>query len=197
MKIGTGFELLTEAEASIVLQLPSTEVKDLYKSDEMLQREDFDNNVAMQRGNRKGPPPIFVKSITKIEDGEAFVYLLVFDGDLEKILGKKPFELGGKQLFKVGWSVDPARRLETINAFMPNPTICGWRLKEFHKFESRLKAYGIEQAMLEALKRYTQRGEIFLCREDEVSTVWKNYTQSAQHILGDHHGMVKSMVDNL
>lgn len=194
MKIGTGFEQLSDLEAAAVLRLPRTKAQSLYKSDDMLAQEFLQESVTQQSALRNGPVPTFGRSLLQIEDSPAFVYQLEFIGDLSSALGRYAHELSGKKLFKVGWSIDPANRQKVINSYMPNSKIFGWKFVRSHGYDSRLKAYAVEQALLNALSPYRHFGEMVLCSEKALDAAWNSSVYAMHSMDGLVEGYQQSML---
>jgi hypothetical protein len=194
MKIGTGFELLTNEEADLVLKLPKNEALSVYKSNEMLEQEELQKSISKQKNGRNGPLPSFTKSLLEIEYSPASVYRLEFIGDLSTSLGVDRHKLAGKKLFKIGWSIDPENRKNTINNFMPNSEIFGWGKLNYHQYDSRLKAYAIEQMMLTALSDYRHRGEMILCSEKTIASVWNSHIYTEPSTEGLSSGYQQAML---
>lgn len=195
MKIGTGFEQLSDEEAAAVLRLPKTETPSLYKSDEMLAQEALQQSVGQQRKASKGPTPSFGQSLLQIEDSPASVYQLEFIGDVSAALGCQRHEIAGKKLFKLGWSIDPVNRARVINSYMPNSKAFGWKYSRSHRYDSRLKAYAVEQMLLGALSQYRHIGEMVLCAEKTLDAAWNAAVYAKPSTEGLMAGYQQSMLD--
>jgi len=96
----------------------------------------------------RGIPPVFGERSSKLVDVENHLYLMLFAGGAEVLLGR-PGDHVGQALVKVGRSNDPIRRLSEINAGFPERSVFTWTLantqkfldgQTAHKLEDRLKA---------------------------------------------------------
>jgi hypothetical protein len=114
----------------------------------------------------RGIDPTFGDRSSTLVDGEHFLYVLRLEGDPARLLDRKPFELRGKAIFKVGYSNDPKRRCEEHNAGFPPATNIRWKPEfQSRSFPNGQAAKDAEDALKAALAARGESlgGEFFLC----------------------------------
>jgi hypothetical protein len=88
--------------------------------------------VAKTSGDVFTPSPGVAASLGKRQaaahDGVHYLYLMMLKGDLSAMTGQSWHNLVGKGLVKVGYSKDPIRRCEELNAAFPPAGQFEWRL---------------------------------------------------------------------
>jgi hypothetical protein len=110
----------------------------------------------------KGIPPVFGDRSSQLLDGENHVYLMVFSGGADFLLGRKGSH-AGHAIVKVGRSNDPTRRLSEINAGFPERSVERWTLANTQKFTDGKRTHQIEKQMKAAFEKSfcSQGGEFF------------------------------------
>lgn len=95
----------------------------------------------------RGIPPSFGTRTSEHKDGECWLYLMIFSGKADVLMGPKGNHKG-KALAKVGRSNDTSRRLGEINSGFPKTAIYKWELSRHQKFPDA----GIASRLEEELK---------------------------------------------
>ena len=110
----------------------------------------------------KGIPPVFGERSSELIDGDNHVYMMLFAGGADFLLGRSGDHVG-QALVKVGRSNDPVRRLSEINAGFPERSVSKWTLVNSQKFPDAQTAHALEdclKAQFDKLFR-SQGGEFF------------------------------------
>jgi hypothetical protein len=173
-------QIITQHEAERVSKLRVTEVSVFGEppvTPQLNRKTDFETAYKVSRGIQ----PTFGKRESNYADGEAFVYLMELRGDLAAFLGRKPFELLGKTLIKVGYSNDTERRRSELNFGFPPAAHCSWHLRvrsqpylssvDAEKDEDQLKAQF-------ELSASSLGGEFFLCDERLVDSIFSRVAKA-------------------
>jgi hypothetical protein len=167
-KIATGYERLSDNEAQAVLEQTRSPVEKIFSSNAIVESRRQTEWIDALRRLSKGPPPTFQERTQRLADGPAHTYIFEFHGDLGSLINKKSFEIGDRKLWKIGWSIDPVRRLKVINAYFPNPEHCGWKSFRSKLFPTIVDAYAIEQRVLSTLRAFAHKNEMVFCPEKQV-----------------------------
>ncbi len=109
---------LSSAEVDNILQLPVTEV-DVWGEPPIGERGNA--SVPFQQVFRpsRGLKPSFGNRESVYEDGEHWLYMLRYDGNIAAFLGVDKFSVSRKTVVKVGYSNDPGARYSGLNAGIP------------------------------------------------------------------------------
>lgn len=169
MKLATNVEELEPEEAKRALRIAKRDVTDtLYWSPSRVAARHRSGVRGRLQAARDaptiGPTPSTGRRIAEYRDKAAFIYVMQFRQReiLDTVLGDQQIE-GSDELFKIGWSYDPERRLRHFNKSFPNPASVGWELVWQQKFLNAGSAYNAEQALLKAPTHRRLRGEFILC----------------------------------
>jgi hypothetical protein len=115
-----------------------------------------------ESGPPKGPPPSMngKKAAEPPTDPTAYTYALRY---------------GDHGVYKLGWASDPKARLTTINKHIPIeiPGHQRWEIVRLQKWETRLEAYSMEQALLKQLK--AGEGERVSCEFATLICCWDEF----------------------
>ena len=123
----------------------------------------------------RGIDPVFGLRSSTLVDGDHFLYVLRLEGDAARLLDRKPFEVRGKEIFKVGYSNDPKRRCDEHNAGFPPATSIRWKPEfQSRSFPSGQAAKGAEDALKADLARRAESlgGEFFLCSPSDMQSAF-------------------------
>ncbi|WP_192257527.1 GIY-YIG nuclease family protein [Mesorhizobium silamurunense] len=150
--------LLPAKLASRVLRLPHHEVplsRPFTMSSSELRK--VQRRTSYRRS--KGPPPTSYEALViRSCDGPCFTYLLRF---------------GARDIWKIGISIDPDRRLAEINAHVPTEVLDEqWQIERLARFENAMTAYDVEQAMLDHFRSNRTIGERISLPLAQVSAGW-------------------------
>lgn len=118
------------------------------------------------RRSSKGPPPTSYEAlIIKTCDGPCFTYLLRF---------------GSRDIWKVGMSVNPDRRLVEINAHIPSEILDEeWQIVRLACFKDPQTAYDAEQRILDYFRAHRTAGERISLPLAQVSAGWDAVVDAA------------------
>lgn len=108
---------------------------------------------------KTGPaPPTFESTISRDANRPAYTYVARF---------------GQSEIWKIGHTVDPDRRLRQLNLHIPIEEICScWRLELLQNWESEADAHEMEQALLYNLAQHRTHGERVRCPRKTISAAW-------------------------
>jgi hypothetical protein len=162
-KLASNFEKLTEEEVAIVLACKRYTVAEIWSTPGAT----FISNILSRPP--KGPPPSLGQRTLTSTSGPAATYCF-------KLVGRalRPITIdiaplySGLEIYKVGFSNNPVRRLAELNAYLPDPDKLTWApaWEQWHTDE--INAYAMEQAVFEILlatRAKHVKGEIFAVRE--------------------------------
>lgn len=173
--LASNIELLEPDEAEKVLALSKHEVSDqMYESAARAQaRQNAQMRAALRNSGNDpttGPLPTTGRRASDYRDRTAFLYVMRFHGKkvLPELLGKHL--AFGEELFKIGWSYLPERRLLQINKSFPNLAAAGWRLHFRQALPDAKRAYRAEQFVLTLLRDKRMRGEFVLVDQASISS---------------------------
>ncbi|TPK80384.1 GIY-YIG nuclease family protein [Mesorhizobium sp. B2-4-18] len=150
--------MLSKRLASKVLRLAHFEVP-LARPVTVLQSTPRQVTGRATRRNSKGPPPTSYEAlVVRSCDGPCFTYLLRF---------------GARDIWKVGMSVDPNRRLDEINSHIPTEVLDEkWEMVQRARFKDAQTAYDVEQALLDHFHTHRTVGERIVLSSIEIATGW-------------------------
>lgn len=155
--IASNVRLLDAERAAWVLSHPfvPVELPDVPALRSMRAMEDL---LAGNRRNSKGPAPSsWNGSVSRDATGAAFTYVLRF----------------GRDVWKIGWADDPAKRAADVGAHVPEEAIGeNWRIGLTQRWGSSGAAYAMEQRLLSILGPKRTQGERVACSEGEMNAAW-------------------------
>lgn len=124
----------------------------------------------------KGIPPSFGTRTSNHEDSECWLYLMMFNGTADVLMGPTG-KHKGKALAKVGRSNNTSRRLGEINAGFPKPAIFKWELSRHQKFPDADIASKLEEELKSvfAQKFTSQGGEFFIGVEESMIRAFETF----------------------
>lgn len=134
----------------------------------------------------KGIPPVFGDRSSKLLDGENHVYMMMFTGGAEFLLGRSAVH-ADKALIKVGRSNDPIRRLSEINVGFPERSTERWKLANTQSFSDGKTAHQVEDQIKAGFREsfLSQGGEFFTGDLKTMQSRFQNFCISNMpHILG-------------
>ena len=174
--VGRHYVELTPDEVKRVLTFPRVDEPDIY-------RPASTTFTRRTSGKRRGPKPSPRSRQLSPRSGPAATYRLELVGPAcAHVI--KPLRLTHNfKVMKIGFSRDPERRLEQINAFLPCQESLRWRLADQYWHKDEINAWAMEQEIFdifEELKRYPLKGEIICCSDDEVQRIWASAARTAQ-----------------
>ncbi|MES0074959.1 GIY-YIG nuclease family protein [Mesorhizobium sp. M0058] len=157
--------LLPKGLASKMLRLPHFEVP-LSRPFALSASKLIEVKRRTSRRQSKGPPPTSYEALViRSCDGPCFTYLLRF---------------GARDIWKVGMSVDPDRRLDEINAHIPTEILDEeWQIERLARFEAPQTAYDVEQRILDHFRAHRTTGERISLPLPQVSAGWDAVVSAA------------------
>jgi len=91
------------------------------------------------------------------------------------------FRFGDTDVWKIGWSVDPSKRLAEVNRHIPVEVLgAGWRLAHVASCPDMRQARALEQRALAVFAEHRTAGERLRCAADLLDRRW-------QELCADHH----------
>jgi T5orf172 domain len=178
--MATHYVELTPGEAKAVLDLPCRQVSTLFKNQHTSKAvEDASLRQRLMKSGDKqdGPVPAFGERENVFEDSESYTYCMELGGSLvSKIFPDTGGgNLYGHKIYKIGWAVDPNKRLRDVNNYFPNLNQLGWKILFNQKYSSRSLAYETEQKILDCLNSYRlpSNREMLFCAHDVLWDCWR------------------------
>lgn len=133
-----------------------------------------------------GIPPTFGGRTSNYQDGEHYLYLLVFEGNLSAFLGKRHTVTNRHALVKVGYSNDPNSRCTQINCGFPPDIDSRWKIS----LKSKAFANGnAAKSAEDELKRHFDThfkslgGEFFLGKIEEIEAAFSKAAAETAFII--------------
>lgn len=163
--------LVNPAEAVRVLALPVVPVN-VYGEQEVTAGAEAAMSTYVPS---RGIMPSFGPRTSEYVDGDAYLYMLQFEGDGAALLGFDRYALGRQVVVKVGYSSEPARRCSTHNAHLPPAAKAKWRLSlQSRAYPTGGEAKTAEDALKEtfAAKFKSLGNEFFLGDPDELAAAF-------------------------
>lgn len=156
--IASNVRLLDAERAAWVLSHPFVPVE-LPDVPALRSTRAMEDLLAGNRRNSKGPAPSSWNGpVSRDATGEAFTYVLRF---------------GKRDVWKVGWADDPAKRAAEVGVHVPEEAIGeNWRIRITQRWESAAAAYAMEQRLLSILGPKRTQGERVACSEGEMNAAW-------------------------
>ncbi|MBM6577940.1 hypothetical protein KCP91_16265 [Microvirga sp. SRT01] len=175
MQVGRYYLELDEEEAAVVFRLARTEETAIFRSSASM-------FAAALRKTRAGPPPSPGTRVLSTLSGPAATYLMRLEGDAEPQVTAVVRPSAEHAVWKIGFSNDPARRLEELNAYLPCHTALRWKLCRQQWHSDEINAYSLEQRifnLVEAHGIHRFKGEMICARAADVDTCWTEGLRSA------------------
>lgn len=149
--------LLSEYDSDVVKNLKATEVE-VPETEALAKVKRL--NVALSRPEpTTGVFPIAWKSLVERKLGQqASTYLLRF---------------GKTNCWKVGWALEPKKRLTEINKHIPYEVIeQKWHLHMWQPWPDEKMAFEMEQRILNATSTFRSIGERLICSQQDIESIW-------------------------
>lgn len=162
-------EILSEAEAARALALPVVPV-DVFGESPLDERSSAEETMNALLSPSRGVTPIFGKREAEYEDGEAYLYMLRYEGNASALLGREAYSVGKKIIVKVGYSNDPEARCKAHNDHLPIGARSHWRvLLRSRPFASGLNAKEAEDELKTRFKtKFESLGREFFLGEESL-----------------------------
>lgn len=177
--------VLDDLETRTALQLPVSEVA-VFGEPALTELDAAEYSMGNAFEPSRGVVPFFGTKTVTTEDGDHYLYLMTFEGDTARLLGRRSDPLWDKGLFKVGLSRDPARRCGELNAGLPPASKFRWSLsytsKAFPNGQLAKTAEDDMKAKFAGLFE-SQGGEFFLGKPDEVHSAFFVATSAAAFVI--------------
>jgi hypothetical protein len=158
-KLASNYELLTPKEAARVLAQVREPVPEIWAS----AKASFVTHL-LQRPH-SGPPPTKGVRVLSARSGPAATYCFRLQGSaLGQVARHIAPSTSKLEIFKVGFSNDPVRRLRELNAYLPDERTLGWVADWAQWHRDEINAWTMEQQVFRVLRaRRAQhvKGEIF------------------------------------
>jgi hypothetical protein len=158
-KLASNYELLTPEETARVLDLPRESVPEIWASS----KASFITHLLPRPPN--GPPPAKGERLLSARSGPAATYCFRLQGSaLGHVVRYLAPSTSNLEIFKVGFSNDPVRRLSELNAYFPDENTLGWVADWAQWHRDEINAWTMEQEVFRILRTRRARhvkGEIF------------------------------------
>ena len=147
---------MTEEEKGIILNLDAEEVETSSGRHVSRREKDKSPNLSPSRG----PTPSTGKRTYEVLARKfSYVYWLQF---------------GQRDVWKVGYSHDPQKRMDSINTNIPYVvTAEQWEIADAQKTSSS-NAHALEQKIIERLREFSIGGEMFKCSKKQFEEAWQD-----------------------
>jgi len=182
MKLATNYVELTPDEANAVLAAPRTQVGEIWSTPI--------SAFATKRLGRS--PPGFKPSpgqrTLMVTSGPAATYCFALEGAAVKQISANIAPFGSDlRIYKIGFSGDPERRRQQLNAYLPDPRTLEWRsvMADWHADE--INAWAMEQEIFAVLRRrgvMPIKGEIYALGQMDLLTAWQSAVTTAKRPTG-------------
>jgi hypothetical protein len=84
------------------------------------------------------------------------------------------FQFGARNVWKIGWANDPAKRLEDLNQHVPFEVLNEkWGNGRAQKWATSGQAYEMEQRVLRSFDHTRRYGERIHCTAEELDAAWR------------------------
>lgn len=182
MKLATNYVELTLDEANAVLAAPRTPVDEIWSTPI--------SAFATRRLGRSPPgfkPSPGIRTLT-VTSGPAATYCFALEGSAVKQVSANLVPFGSSlQIFKIGFSGDPERRRQQLNAYLPDSRTLEWRsvMADWHADE--INAWAMEQEIFAQLRRKGVapiKGEIYALRQTDLIIAWQSAVTAAKRPTG-------------
>lgn len=180
MQVGRYYLELDPEETARVLSLPRVPDFHIYSTPVSA----FASRLLKRR---KGPPPQPGTRILSATSGPAATYAMRLEGSA-LVAAVAPVVQGAHEgVWKIGFSNNPERRLNELNAYLPSEDSLHWRLIRHQWHEDEINAYAMEQRIFElAAERRVNRfkGEMLAAEESAITRLWDDALKSARRPRG-------------
>ncbi|MBO9502910.1 hypothetical protein [Brevundimonas sp. A19_0] len=167
-------ELLADHEAEAALCLPVVPVN-VFGEPPLTDVESAETTMTAAFSPSRGFTPSHGERRSNYEDGDAFLYMLTYQGCVATLLGRDKGAVGQRIVAKIGYSNDPARRIEEVNSGFPPAAKCRWKAGFQSKaFPSAEAAKAAEDGLKGDLKSRAESlgGEFFLGDETVLNSAF-------------------------
>ena len=181
MQVGRYYLELDDEEAKAVFGLARTEETAIFRSPASI-------FAAGLRKTRAGPPPGAETRVLSAQSGPAATYLMRLDGDAERHVTAAIRSTDNHVVWKVGFSNDPRRRLEELNAHLPCHATLRWQLDREQWHCDEINAYALEQRILRLVEDRGMdrfKGEMVCARTVDIQASWDEGLRSAVRPAGE------------
>ncbi|WP_336976346.1 GIY-YIG nuclease family protein [Brevundimonas nasdae] len=169
-KLASNYELLTPEEVVRVLAQPREAVPKIWASP----RASFSTRILTRPPN--GPPPARGQRMLSAHSGPAATYCFRLVGSaLAHVTRYVTPSTSGLEVFKVGFSNSPDRRLRELNAYLPDEATLGWKMAWAQWHGDEINAWTMEQQVFRILRARQVKhikGEIFAATEAQIRDVF-------------------------
>ncbi len=174
--VGRHFVELTPAEVTRVLSLPRTPDTNIYSTPVSA----FASRLLR---TRRGPRPAPGTRTLKSTSGPAATYQLELRGNaLAEVVESLSLD-GRAKVWKIGFSTNPERRLQQVNAYMPCEEGLCWKLVDQQWHEDEINAWAMEQRIFDLLQDQginPIKGEIVCVRVVQLDEAWNEARRTAR-----------------
>ncbi|MCJ9668526.1 MULTISPECIES: GIY-YIG nuclease family protein [unclassified Neorhizobium] len=171
--------LMQAVEASAALALPVKPVNVFGEAPVDLSGAEFP--MASLFSPSRGLKPTFGSRTAVYADGDTYLYLHKLEGQAAELIGRSALSMVGKVVVKIGYSNDPTRRSEELNAGFPPASRTRWKtLAVSGKFPSAEDAKAAEDFLKAelAVKSESLGREFFLGAESTFLTTFASASRS-------------------
>jgi hypothetical protein len=180
-------EIMTPEEIHNALGLPVSQVS-VFGEQPVTESELPEFTLQSVFRPSRGINPAFGARHGEYEDGLHFLYMLRIGGEAEVLLDRPPGSLHEKIIIKVGYSRDPPRRRDDLNAAFPPAGRLRWTLVYTSRaFADGQSAKDAEDEMKARFDRQFESlgGEFYLGKENDLaSAFFSAVTPAAFRITG-------------
>ena len=174
MQVGRFFMELDAEETARVLSLPRIQDPNIF-------RTPVSEFAARLLKTRNGPPPSTGTRLLSSKSGSAATYLMVLAGSACDAVIAPIAADRSENIWKVGFSRDPERRLHELNAYLPSDATLHWRLVRAQWHEDEINAWAMEQRIfsLAAQRRANRfKGEMLCASSSHLEVLWDEALRS-------------------
>lgn len=178
--VGRHYVELTPAEVKRVLSFPRTPDTNIYSTP-------VSAFASRLLSSRRGPRPTLGTRTLTAKSGPAATYRLQLAGDALPHILKLLQLRKGTSVWKIGFSIDPERRLRQINTYMPCEEGLCWKLIEKQWHEDEVNAWAMEQRIFDLLESQDTKplkGEIICATAHQLETAWDVARRTAKRPTG-------------
>ena len=161
--------LLQPDEVARVLKLPVRPVNVF--GEPPVEPANGSDEMGILYSTSRGVTPSFGTRTSTYSDGDTYLYMHIFEGDVAILLGRDAYRIARKILVKIGYSNDPTRRCDELNAGFPPASRTRWKqLLTSSRFRSAVAAKAAEDELKAKLNEKCESvgGEFFIGYRDEL-----------------------------
>jgi len=166
--LGRYFVELTPQEVELVLGLPKRMVSDIYSTP-------LAAFSARLRSGPTGPAPSLKMRTLSPQSGPAATYLMHLSGSAYQHITSR-IAAPDQLVFKVGYSNDPNRRRNELNAYLPCEESLCWTRDREQWHDDEINAYAMEQEIFRLVLNEPQanriKGEIIVANRETIDRIW-------------------------